>query len=98
MCPESADQRNWEIETDECSPEKFGRTAPNRWPSSVRSFNRHPGSIVSMNTIRKEAHLHGFHGRATAFFNHKVQPRCSVNVVQSTSKLDCRSVETDSLE
>ncbi|GIY60954.1 transposable element Tc1 transposase [Caerostris extrusa] len=24
------------------------------------------GSIVSMNTIRKEAHLHGFHGRAAA--------------------------------
>ncbi|GIX90132.1 uncharacterized protein CEXT_35611 [Caerostris extrusa] len=21
-----------------CSPEKFGRTAPNRWPSSVSSF------------------------------------------------------------
>ncbi|GIY76952.1 hypothetical protein CDAR_265201 [Caerostris darwini] len=38
------DQRNWEIETDECSPEKFGRTAPNRWPSSVSSFDRHPGA------------------------------------------------------
>ncbi|GIY49744.1 hypothetical protein CEXT_200431 [Caerostris extrusa] len=24
--PESADQRNWEIETDKCSPEIFGRT------------------------------------------------------------------------
>ncbi|GIY99296.1 hypothetical protein CEXT_289021 [Caerostris extrusa] len=43
--PESEDQRNWEIETDECSPEKFGRTTPNQWPSSVRSFNRHPGVL-----------------------------------------------------
>ncbi|GIX71558.1 transposable element Tc1 transposase [Caerostris extrusa] len=24
---------------------KFGRTAPNRWPTSVRSFNRHPGAL-----------------------------------------------------
>ncbi|GIX81749.1 hypothetical protein CEXT_133591 [Caerostris extrusa] len=29
-------------------------------------FQQASGSIVSMNTIRKEAHLHGFHGRAAA--------------------------------
>ncbi|GIY31257.1 transposable element Tc1 transposase [Caerostris darwini] len=29
-------------------------------------FQQASGSIVSMNTIRKEAHLHGFHGRTAA--------------------------------
>ncbi|GIY78346.1 transposable element Tc1 transposase [Caerostris darwini] len=29
-------------------------------------FQQESGSIVSMNTIRKEAHLHGFHGLAAA--------------------------------
>ncbi|KFM60003.1 hypothetical protein X975_19702, partial [Stegodyphus mimosarum] len=29
-------------------------------------FQQASGSIVSMNTIRKEAHLLGFHGRAAA--------------------------------
>ncbi|GIY40631.1 transposable element tcb1 transposase [Caerostris extrusa] len=29
-------------------------------------FQQASGSIVSMNTIRKEAHLHGFHGGAAA--------------------------------
>ncbi|GIY24822.1 hypothetical protein CEXT_674851 [Caerostris extrusa] len=83
--PESADQRNWEIETDECLGDS-GRTAPNRWkrnweietdecspeirknrtqPMALirEEFQQASGSIVSMNTIRKEAHLHGFHGR-----------------------------------
>ncbi|GIY00659.1 transposable element Tc1 transposase [Caerostris extrusa] len=29
-------------------------------------FQQASGRIVSMNTIRKEAHLHGFHGRSAA--------------------------------
>ncbi|GIY95925.1 hypothetical protein CEXT_362941 [Caerostris extrusa] len=62
-------------------------------------FQQASGSIVSMNTIRKEAHLHGFHGRAASHkpLITKVQPRCSVNVMQA-HQVDCRSVETDSLE
>ncbi|GIY27970.1 transposable element Tc1 transposase [Caerostris extrusa] len=42
-------------------------------------FQQASGSIVSMNTIRKEAHLHGFYGRAAAHkpLITKVQPRCS---------------------
>ncbi|GIX89793.1 hypothetical protein CEXT_503231 [Caerostris extrusa] len=55
MCPESAvTNETGRIETDECSPEKFGRIAPNRWPSSVVEFQQgireycfneyHPGS------------------------------------------------------
>ncbi|GIY18388.1 hypothetical protein CEXT_607701 [Caerostris extrusa] len=55
-CPECSPSRQTNRKlgdrTDECSPEKFGRAAPNRWPLIP--------IIVSMNTIRKEAHLHGF--------------------------------------
>ncbi|GIZ03878.1 transposable element Tc1 transposase [Caerostris extrusa] len=40
------------------------RTLP--MPLIHEEFQQVSGSIVSMNTIRKEAHLHGFHGRAAA--------------------------------
>ncbi|GIY48088.1 transposable element Tc1 transposase [Caerostris extrusa] len=62
-------------------------------------FQQVSGSIVSMNTIRKEAHLHCFHGRAAA---HKPLITKSNRAARlmwcKASKLDCRSVETDSLE
>ncbi|GIY32387.1 transposable element Tc1 transposase [Caerostris extrusa] len=54
-----------EKETDECSPEiRKNRTQP--MALIHEEFQQASGSIVSMNTIRKEAHLRGFHGRAAA--------------------------------
>ncbi|GIY06052.1 protein-tyrosine sulfotransferase [Caerostris extrusa] len=63
-------------------------------------FQQANGSIVSMNTIRKEAHLHGFHGRAAAHKPLITKYNRSARLMwgKSTSKLDCRSMETDSLE
>ncbi|GIY85365.1 hypothetical protein CEXT_112561 [Caerostris extrusa] len=53
MCPESADQRNREIETDECSPEKFEEPHPTGGP--------HPrGVSTGVRISEYHPNLHGF--------------------------------------
>ncbi|GIZ00389.1 transposable element Tc1 transposase [Caerostris extrusa] len=56
-------------------------------------FQQASGSIVSMNTIRKEAHLHGFHGRAAAHKPLITKSNRAARLMwcKSTSKLNCRS-------
>ncbi|GFV13638.1 hypothetical protein TNCV_68401 [Trichonephila clavipes] len=65
-----------------------------------KEFRQASETVGLINATRKEAHLLGFHDCAGGplAFDYKIQPQCSVEVVQDTSKLDRKCVERYSLK
>lgn len=66
ICSDPANKQNWELKTDKCCAEIFGRTFQNRWGSFAGSSTG-IGKYCLMSIIHEQAHLVGYNVRAASY-------------------------------